>query len=123
MTKRDLTRCLAKWIPRLRLHDWDITLEYCKELTRTGYDDDTEELWGLCEYDIPAHSARISLLDLRAPGWKNQEFTYDPETVLVHELMHVVLIQFKIFENQPSVDIEEDVVNYFTKLLITMDRM
>ena len=110
MTEIDLNEKLNKWIPILHLENWTIIIKYVS----------LKSSWGECDYEPPAYSATISLRPLTDKRWLKA--VRDPETILVHELLHVVLVQFKIFELNPDEDKEEDIVNYLTKLLIAMER-
>ena len=119
MTRRELNRLVKKWVDRLGLRDWNIEIEFADELTLSDQKGKESDLWGLCEYDTPTHKATISILDLRHAEWKQS----DPEFVLVHELGHLVVVQFGIFDNHDlDPQIEEDLINYITRLAISLDR-
>lgn len=110
MTKRELSRLKKKWVDRLGLQFWDITLEY----------PEMPDHWGLCTYDAASKIATINIHRLASRRWKNSK--RDPEEVLIHELQHLVIVQFRIFEKNPNEEVEEEIVEYYTKLLVRMER-
>ena len=91
MTQEELRARCRVWQERLRLQDWDIDVRLARvrdldDLTTAG---DAETM-------VQKQCARIRVLDVQDP-FNDPHCPYDPETTLVHELLHVA---FK--ESQPE---------------------
>lgn len=115
MTKRELTKLTQKWVERMRLTNWDVKVKFVSKEEAAGY-------WGLCEKDRHARTATISIADTRDPDWNTQEHPRDPETILAHELLHLMCAPFEFKEGSPNFIIEENFVNSLARLLIALDR-
>lgn len=86
MTEKQLQAALKTWQQKLRLQDWNITLEFIN-------DEDIED-WKPAEvrYQIYDRWAKIRMLK---PGLRaDAETPYHPEQSLVHELLHLVVAPF-----------------------------
>jgi hypothetical protein len=115
VTKRELNKLTQKWAERLRLLDWDIKSKFVSKEEAKGY-------WGLCEKDRHARTATISIADTRDPDWKKQDHPRDPETILVHEILHLMCAPFEFKEGSQQHIAEENFVNAVARLLIALDR-
>jgi hypothetical protein len=115
MTNRELQRLGLKWIERLRLQGWDVRFKFVSKEEAKGF-------WGQCQPDTHAKTAVISIADTRDPDWKNQEHPRDVETILVHEICHLMLAPFEFKIGSPKQIIEENFVNTVARLLIALDR-
>lgn len=72
---------LKEWQERLRLTDWNITVHDNESFYGM------EECRGKVDYSEPSKEAVVHLLDERQ--FISNEFDYDKERTLVHELLHV----------------------------------
>lgn len=108
------TSFLPKWQRILRLQDWDITVDIKRkhDMGTEGVDADANVRWVLTE-----HTAAVEIIDSCDwdPGWLGGE--QDMEFSLVHELVHLQLVQWK--DNTLAL---EQAVHMLTQGLISLDR-
>lgn len=85
MTIEDLRALCLEWQARLRLSDWQITVEY----VRNKATDDT--WWGtVCRWEAGDRWAVIQLVDPSSLDMIDYPYGhYDVEETLVHELLHI----------------------------------
>jgi hypothetical protein len=82
MTTEQLRKLCAIWQKRLRLQDWDVkaSIKSCDKMMM-------DQATGVCSPDLRTKTARIHVLaphDFRCEDWE-----YDAEQILVHELLHL----------------------------------
>ncbi|MBK8941269.1 MAG: hypothetical protein IPM79_27590 [Polyangiaceae bacterium] len=108
----DLEALAAKWIPRLRLGDWQIAVSYVEGLTMDG-----APVHGLCSPFLERRRAKIEINDPRTP----HDCDYPPtvEEVLVHELLHVAAAELA---RTGGVVAEEQLVDVLTSNLVHGER-
>lgn len=97
-TKAELRKLLNWWIKRLRLQEWEISLNFCEEVG--------EGLLGQCRCQLPYRRAWIDMLDLSDLAWVKNADT-SPEVVMVHELIHVKAWPMGIANDDPLSIFEE----------------
>lgn len=107
-----------KWVDRLRLNDWDISVNIVsKEALPPNRS-------GLCNSVLAKKIARISILDPSDadPTWLKP---YDFELTFVHELCHLHLAPWAMMydeEDAASEILLEQAVHVFSTALIEADR-
>ena len=108
----DLEALAAKWVPRLRLGDWQIAVSYVEGLTMDG-----APVHGLCSPFLERRRAKIEINDPSTP----HDCDYPPtvEEVLVHELLHVAAAELA---RTGGVIAEEQLVDVLTSNLVHGDR-
>lgn len=108
----DLEALAAKWIPRLRLGDWQIAVSYVEGLTMDG-----APVHGLCSPFLERRRAKIEINDPSTP----HDCDYPPtvEEVLVHELLHVAAAELA---RTGGVIAEEQLVDVLTSNLVNGER-
>lgn len=87
-TQEQLEEWSSWWARRLLLLHWDVTYD----ITRLRETADGDAM-GECRYAATKHVACISLLDPIDYDPKDH-WRYDPEAVLVHELIHLHFAEF-----------------------------
>ncbi len=107
-----------KWVDRLRLSDWDISVDVVsKEALPANRS-------GLCNSVLPKKTAKIFILhpDDADPNWLTP---YDLELTFVHELCHLHLAPWAMLydeDDQSSEILLEQAVHAFSKALVEADR-
>ncbi len=113
-----LARLCAEWQRRLRLMDWRVAVRLA--------DSEDLETYGECKTH---RDDKLALVRIQRPesvdqssGWfKNFPETYDTETVLVHELLHIHLDGLM---NQEADDAEraaqENAINFISEALVKL---
>lgn len=89
MTDEQLQQCLSFWQEKLRLRDWKIAC-------RIGNTKETRGRLGISHISSAGRTAEIILAPENAMDHTRYEYEVfpenrDPEMVLIHELVHVVL--------------------------------
>ncbi len=106
-----------KWIPRLRLQDWEITWKIVRK------EDLPENKSGQCETVVPKKIARVSILhpEDADPRWITP---YDFELTIVHELIHPHLAPWQLLYDlgDQSELLLEQAVHAMSKSFIDADR-
>jgi hypothetical protein len=80
MTSSNLKKLCKTWQERLRVSDWEIDLQIVKQI------DKSDEFLGVCRPMMSKKVATIKILNEEAIGDGDD----DQETILVHELLHIV---------------------------------
>lgn len=93
MTEKTANAMFAKWKKVLNLQDWDIKFCWKKRASEMPI----EGASGCCEYVTSLKQAVISMLD--EDDYANDDFPYDYEKTLVHEMMH---IKFALVDLEPG---------------------
>lgn len=91
-TQRELERLVRKWQPRLGLRDWTIKVELVRHYRHEAY------AYGSVDHFAPKRTAEIKVVHPRdqQPDDHNVELGhFDPEVVVVHELLHVALWAYR----------------------------
>ncbi len=113
LTQEELCELLLKWQFALRLLDWDISVEY-------GHHTEFDDSLASCSFDEFHAVARIKLCEPAAAAYKADLITYDPEFLIVHELLHIRLLAIED-RNCKTVE-EERVINIIASALLDVDR-
>jgi hypothetical protein len=112
-TKAELRKLLVKWQKRLRLLDWDITINFDKE------DGVLDEIgaWARCGVTAAIRDVEIVI---KHPHHTLNPY-YDLEMVLVHELLHIFWsgMRHKDFAGLMT---EEQMVDTLSILLVDLER-
>lgn len=97
----DLYSALKKWQKKLRLQDWDITVEWVD-------DEELDTDLGEVNVFMEKRMAKIKISRLnpeREYGWSG----WDPERTLVHELVHIHLHPFSPRNHHGEIFVEQAV--------------
>lgn len=81
MTQKQLKALTQDWAKRLRLQDWDITTTFAPNSEVDGQ--------GRTRYNFDYRIAKIQIVTAET-FYSHWEETYDPEQILVHELIHLL---------------------------------
>lgn len=90
MNEKKAQEMLEKWMRRLSLDGWRVTLK----VNVLPCDMTLEEACGEAEWAEPIKVATIRILDERCYGERNEPFFF--ETTLIHELLH---LKFSLLDN------------------------
>lgn len=112
-TRAELRKLLVKWQKRLRLMDWDITIDFDRE---DGVLDEVGA-WALCSRTGAIRDAEILIKHPKFSDNKN----YDLEAVLVHELLHVFWSGMR-HKEFAGMMLEEQMVDTLSILLVELER-
>jgi hypothetical protein len=116
LTQSQLTKKCREWQKVLRLQDWDVTTEICRQ--RDLKDDDYA---GQVRWILPIKQALISLVDpIDQPDNCIKE--YDMEDSLVHELLHLHFAPLGTEHGTPEKIAEEQAINAISKALVKLKR-
>lgn len=107
-----LEEWLAKWQPRLRLSDWDISIRYANMA-------ELKDSLASIEIDDDNMVADILVLPEDQAQLLNTMIEYDEELHVVHELVHLRLTDLDTQESRH----EERAVNAIAQALVHTDRM
>lgn len=108
MTIQQVREAAAYWADRLRLHDWEITVQFAPSTTMDKHEADGLAMW--------AAEERTSVILLR----RKQD---DLERTLVHELCHVVIGGHQPQTTQDQYDVaEERAINSLSDALVGFHR-
>ena len=113
MTEEELEKMLEKWVKRLRLQDWDISIRFVKqhELSDPAWE-------GECRVAPQVSSADILILAPEAG-----EEGRDIEACVVHELTHVLLYAFNMGKSGSLKNVlREAAVERIAQSLVATDR-
>lgn len=113
LTQEELGGLLLKWQSALRLLDWDISIGY-------GHHTEFDNSLASINFDEFHAVARIKLCEPAAAAYKADLITYDPEFLIVHELLHIRLLAIED-RNCKTVE-EERVINIIASALLDVDR-
>ncbi len=111
-----LDRWLVIWQERLRLLDWDIKIKAVKAY-KLGDENLGNTSWSL--------SKRKAVLQVLLPEHHepSEDFPYDPEKTVIHELLHVC---FAPFDNHKEDTLEgktmEWAIEAISEALVSLDR-
>lgn len=116
ITKPDLVALAAKWQAILWLRDWEVKPRYARR-----FELDDGKGAGIT-FSRAHRTASIRILDPvdYDPAWTN--YPEDPESSLIHELLH---LHFAIFDEEfgsQMVKLEEIAINAIEKALVGLDR-
>ena len=81
IAQEELKECAEFWKYTLGLSDWNIAISIDREKDMTEQD-----CAGYCKYRTVRKEAVISIVD--PIDWESNDFEYDMEKTLVHELLH-----------------------------------
>lgn len=109
--------CLAGWQERLLLSDWRIVLRWARHW-EVGEDADGR----LRRLPESRRAAIWIKRNIDEPPDELPHFDYDPELVLVHELVHVWLAEMGIPPDDPREEREEQMVEAIAQAFIDMHR-
>lgn len=115
LSPEQLARWAAEWAPRLFLAPWDI--EYAIARRR-----DLGSVLGQCRYAETKHVAEIRLLD--PIDWDPaDDWRYDPEKTLVHELLHLSFSEFFIADqDSPAHKAMERAIDLLARAFVGLKR-
>jgi len=111
----ELNAALAYWQAVLKLQHWDVQISFKCHLDKGG------EVF----YKMGLYQAIIHLIDpLDAQDW---DFPYDPEKILVHELLHLYFVSFdRIPELESSDNLAYDqvelAISQLASILVILNR-
>lgn len=91
----DAAALCAVWQKRLRLQDWDITVDFVPSGTLSGPATHADIVW-----KIHSKSARIRLVE--SADMLANDPQYDQEDSLVHELLHLHFIGLGVEDGTPA---------------------
>ncbi len=116
MTQRKLDNTLRRWQKRLRLQDYDISVEFADAATMDGGD-----AVGMCHIDWQNGTARIRVLRPEAIEHEAEHF-HNVEMTIVHELIHFLLHPIIKPNKQGTLAhaVEEQVVEKIAKGLLNL---
>jgi hypothetical protein len=117
VTIEELRERCTLWQKRLRLQDWDVIVEFERQvsLSKPHRCAENEYMWSLKRSKI----SLIDPVDAAAPGWFRP---IDPELSLVHELLH---LHFAPFEEEAGSDKQADqelAIEMIAEALVALDR-
>lgn len=116
MTQDELTALARKWQQRLRLQDWDVTVEI-KRAREMSLDGKAGEVVMVLEQ----RRAWITLRDMTDVDPEEQADN-DPEVTVVHELLHLFTEPLGLPEEGPRATAEEQMLNAVSRALVALDR-
>ncbi len=112
----DLAAACAEWQTTLGLRDWQVDVAWA----RTAEFGDLYT-HGRCYWQDTARVARIRILspvDVAADAMP----PYDPERILVHELLHLHFAEFAAEEETPAANAQERAIHALSVALVTLAR-
>lgn len=95
LTKRQLLNLMRFWQRRLYLNDWEIVLKLV--------DDMPENTQGNANWSLSNEQAIIKIITLAGFKKLQTPFPYQPEVILVHELLHLHFAPLQV----PAMDDED----------------
>lgn len=116
MTPEELQSKLEQWQKRLRLSDWDVTVQMVSAL-----DMNHTSCWGQVRWDLNEKFADIKLVTPEDAGKQGGMRSYDVEVTLVHELLH---LHFAPLADMDSIDgtAQEFAINAIAGALVKLAR-
>lgn len=113
-SEQHLKEQLTRWQDRLKLSDWDISLELARSADlRPG-------TLGNVHWDKPAKTAHIRVLDPNDYQMNYYAAVRDMEFTIVHELVHLELASLP--RSEASRGDEEVAVNQMAEALLALER-
>lgn len=114
MIQSKLEALCAQWQKILRLQDWNVTVRLVRR-----YDMNDSDAWGECDWNLGQKTATIRVLD---PQDVKPTTPYDPESVLVHELVHLHVAPFRPASGSMEERLMEQAINCLEGALISLSR-
>ena len=114
MTQQELEALCAEWQKLLRLQDWRVVVRLVRR-----YEMDDSDAWGECDWNLSNKRATIRVLD---PQDAKPGSGYDPESVLVHELVHLHIAPFRPERDSLAERLMEQAINCLEGALISLKR-
>lgn len=106
------------WQRQLRLQDWDVTVEWAESNALGG-------AMGRTTFHASTHEARVRILpEHEYPPVSERAGSYDPEEVLVHELLHLTWGEWEgaDAEDDPKHNAKELALNLTAAALVRLER-
>lgn len=104
---------LKYWKNILTLDQWDVIAKIVRVK-----DMDAEDSQGTINFRMCGLEAIIKQMD--PIDWDNQDFDYDMEASLIHELLHLLFARFK--HEGEDAELEEQVINIIARALVGLKR-
>jgi hypothetical protein len=115
VTQQELDALVAEWQARLRLRDWIVEIEVVR-----GRDMSREECAGELWVSENLRCATISLRD--ELDYDESSRPFDPEMVIVHELLHLYTRPFGLPREGPKHIAEEQMIEAVSQALVKAKR-